>query len=228
MKEAPRSGRPRTFLPSVRSQVTAIACTRPTDVGVALARWSCGDIATQLVALGIVVSIATATVWRWLKAERIKPWRFHSWMHPTDENFAAKAAPILRLYAQASFLIKAGFWVVCVDEKTSIQARERLHQNEPAAPGQSVHVAPRYKRQGALHLNACLSVFEGLIYGCCREILKFTDFQAFLLEVLVPEAIRRGVRHIYLILDNGSTHAPKQLLSVAKPKAARGGLEVHN
>jgi hypothetical protein len=172
------------------------------------------------VALGIVVSIATATVWRWLKAERIKPWRFHSWMHPTDENFAFLAAPILRLYAQASFLIKAGFWVVCVDEKTSIQARERLHQSEPAAaarnpvktgqpsvegsvgdiekhvvkgcpvftrkfptPGQPVHVAPRYKRQGAVHLEAALSVFEGLIYGCCRESKKFTDFQAFLLEV---------------------------------------------
>ena len=55
LKEAPRSGRPRTFLPSVRSQVTAIACTRPSDVDLPLARWSCSDIAAQLVALGIVV-----------------------------------------------------------------------------------------------------------------------------------------------------------------------------
>ena len=128
------------------------------------------------------------------------------------ENFVAKATPILQLYAQASFLIKAGFWVVCVDEKTDGPGtRTRIHPSEPAAPGQPVHVAPRYKRQGALHLNACLSVAEGLIYGCCRESKKFVDFQAFVLEVLVPEAIRRGVRHIYLILDNGSTHAPKQL-----------------
>ena len=55
------------------------------------------------------------------------------------------------------------------------------------------------------------SVAEGLIYGCCRPTKTFLDFQAFLLEVLILEAIRRDVRHIYLILDNGSTHAPKQL-----------------
>lgn len=123
----------------------------------------------------------------------------------------ALATPILRLYAQASFLIKSGFWVVCVDEKTSIQARERLHPSNWAAPGYPVHVASRYNRQGALHLFAGLSVAEGLVFGCCREGKKFLDFQAFIRDVLVPEATRRGVRHIYLILDNGSTHAPKQL-----------------
>ena len=134
-------------------------------------------------------------------------------MHRIDENFVAKATPVLKLYAQAKFLIKAGFWVVCVDEKTSIQGREGLHPNRPAGVKQPVHFAARYARKGAIHLFAALSVAEGLIYGCCRPTKTFFDFQAFLLEVLIPEAIRRGVRHIYLILDNGSTHAPKQLQS---------------
>ena len=154
LKEAPRSGRPRTFLPIVRSLVTAIACSKPEDYNMPLARWSCSDIAAQLVTLGIVVSIATSTVWRWLRTERIKPWRFHAWMHSIDQNFVAKAIPVLRLYAQASFLIKAGFWVVCVDEKTSIQARLGLHSLRPAAPEQPVHVASRYTRLGALNLFA--------------------------------------------------------------------------
>ncbi|MGH2414383.1 MAG: IS630 family transposase [Microcystaceae cyanobacterium] len=212
LQEAPRSGRPRKFLPSVRAEVTALACTQPSKMNIPLARWSCSEIASQLVTLGIVVSIATATVWRWLKAEKLKPWRFHSWMHSIDEYFGEKATPILRLYAQASFLIKAGYWVVCVDEKTSIQARHPLHPTQPANGEYPVQVAARYERQGALNLFAALSVAEGLIYGLCREHKKFIDFQAFILEVLVPEAIRRGVRHIYLILDNGSTHAPKQLV----------------
>ncbi len=211
LQEAPRRGRPRKFLPNVRAAVRAIACTQPTQMDVPRARWSCSEIATQLVTLSIVVAIATSTVWRWLKAESIKPWRFHSWMHPIDQQFVKKANPILRLYAQATFLIKAGYWVVCVDEKTSIQARKRLHPSEAAAPFHPVHLAPRYERLGALHLFAALFVAEGLIYGLCRESKKFADFQAFILEVLVPEAKRRGVRHIYLILDNGSTHAPKQL-----------------
>lgn len=134
-------------------------------------------------------------------------------LHRINENFVAKATPVLKLYAQAKFLIKAGFWVVCVDEKTSIQGREGLHPNRPAGVKQPVHFAARYARKGAIHLFAALSVAEGLIYGCCRPTKTFFDFQAFLLEVLIPEAIRRGVHHIYLILDNGSTHAPKQLQS---------------
>ncbi len=167
LKEAPRSGRPRTFLPIVRSLVTAIACSKPEDYNMPLARWSCSDIAAQLVTLGIVVSIATSTVWRWLRTERIKPWRFHAWMHSIDQNFVAKAIPVLRLYAQASFLIKAGFWVVCVDEKTEGSGSpRRLHSLRPAAPEQPVHVASRYKRLGALNLFAALSVFDGLVFGC--------------------------------------------------------------
>jgi hypothetical protein len=82
--------------------------------------------------LGIVISIATSTVWRWLKSEQIKPWQIHAVMDRTDENFVAKAALILKLYAQAAFLLKAGIWVICVDEKTSIPARAGLHPNRPA------------------------------------------------------------------------------------------------
>lgn len=65
---------------------------------------------------------------------------------------------------------------MCVDEKTSIQARERIHENQPPAPTKPVHVAARYHRRGALHLFAALSVFDGLVYGCCRESKKFVDF----------------------------------------------------
>lgn len=162
LEEAPRPGRPRIFQAIVRAQVTAfalrvaagIACSKPTDFDLPLARWSCTDIAAQLITLNIVVSIATSTVWRWLKTEQIKPWRVHAWMHRIDDNFVSKAAPVLRLYAQAKFLIRAGFWVVCVDEKTSIQAREGLHPNKPAGVKQPVHFAARYKRKGALHLFA--------------------------------------------------------------------------
>jgi transposase len=68
-----------------------------------------------------------------------------------------------------------------------------------------------------------LSVFDGLIYGDCRESKKFVDFQSFLVEILVPEAIRRRVRHIYLILSNGSTHAPKQLQAWLNQKQQQEG-----
>ena len=185
-----------------------------------LARWSYAEIAQRLVAVGGVVSIAASTIGRWLRAERIKPWRYHLWQHVRDPRFLELAKPVLRLYELAQVLYQAGVWVVCTDEKTSIQARDGIDEPKPAAAGQPQHIAARYERRGALQLFAGLSVAEGQTFGCCRDRRCFVDFQAFILEVLVPEAVRRGVRVICLILDNGPTHAPKQLQAwLAKQQA---------
>ena len=69
----------------------------------------------------------------------------------------------------------------------------------------------RYHRRGARHLFAGLSVADGQVYGTCRQRKCFVDFQAFVQQEIIPEALRRGVQTVILILDNGTTHAPKQL-----------------
>lgn len=196
----------------MRAQATALACSRPHEKGVPLARWSNAEIARRLVALGLVLQIAASTVGRWLAAEKIKPWRYHSWQHILDpQAFLERARPVLEFYEQAREWLRQGVWIVCVDEKTSIQARGRPQSPDPAVSGHPVHVSHRYERQGALHLFGALSVVDGLVYGLCRQRKRFIDFQAFLLEVVIPEALRRGVHTVALILDNGTTHAPKQL-----------------
>jgi len=163
-------------------------------------------------ALGLVAQIAVSTVWRWLAADRLKPWRYHSWQHILDpQAFLQRARPILRLYQRARELLEKGVWVVCLDEKTSIQARQREPSPDPALPGQPVRLSPRYKRRGALQLFAGLSVADGVVQGLCRGRKRFVDFQAFLLQVIVPEALRRRVRTLALILDNSTTHVPKRL-----------------
>lgn len=176
-----------------------------------VSRWSHAELAAALVRSGAVASIATSTVWRWLDAEQIKPWQHHLWQRPIDPFFVERARVVLDLYQRADALMKSGVWVVCADEKTSIQARERIHPVDPVVPGHPAHVASRYTRRGALQLFAGLSVADGKVYGCCRARRCFVDFQAFFLEVLAKEALRRKVKEVRLILDNGSTHAPKQL-----------------
>jgi transposase len=164
------------------------------------------------VALGEVASIAASTVGRWLAAEKIRPWRYHSWQHILDPQvFLERARPVLRLYEQAKTLLEKGIWVICVDEKTSIQARKRPQKPDPSVPGHPVHVSHRYKRMGALNLFAALSVADGKVLGTCRLRKRFVDFQAFLLGTVIPEILARGVHTVALILDNSTTHAPKQL-----------------
>jgi transposase len=195
----------------VRAQATAIACSLPKQAGQPLSRWSLAEVAARLVILGLVASIATSTIGRWFAAEKLKPWRYHTWQHILDpQAFLERARPVLQLYEQAQALLKQGIWVVCVDEKTSIQARQGEQVPRPAVAKHRLQVAPRYKRQGALHLFAGLSVADGMKYGQTFARKRFVDFQAFLLESIIPEAIRRGVHRVKLVLDNGTTHAPKQ------------------
>jgi hypothetical protein len=130
---------------------------------------------------------------------------------------------VLQLYAQATTLLQNGTWVVCADEKTSIQAREA---EQPPRPTQRRHVlgqSPRYTRRGARHLLAGLSVADGYVYGQCQSRKRFSEFQGFVEQTLVPAAQERGVHTVALIVDNGTTHAPKQLERWLQEQAAAHG-----
>jgi hypothetical protein len=149
---------------------------------------------------------------RSLAAEQIRPWRYHSWQHiQKPEAFLLRARPVLQLYEHATSLLEQGIWVVCTDEKTSIQARQAEQAPRPALHKHPVYQSPRYKRQGTLHLMAALSVADGLVYGQCYTRKRFVDFRSFLETVVIAEAQRRRAQAIALVLDNGPTHAPKQL-----------------
>lgn len=204
--------RPGVFPPEVRATTTALACNRPSQEALPLARHSSSSLARQLIEVKCVAKISAATIRRWLQTDKLKPWRFKLWQHITEpQSFLQKAKPVLRLYQHATTLLERGIWVVCCDEKTSIQARWPELATRPAQTAQPTLLAARYKRQGAVQLFAGLSVAEGQVFGQCRAKKCFVDFQAFITETLLPQALARGVKRVVLILDNGPTHAPKQL-----------------
>ena len=222
LQDAPRLGPPRRFSSQDRAQVTALACSLPRSHGVPLAHWSRAALARYVAATPGLPSISASTIGRWLAAEQIRPWRYHSWQHIQDpEAFLERARPVLQLYEQATVLLEQGIWVVCADEKTSIQAREAEQAPRPAIPKHPVYQSPRYIRRGALQLMAALSVADGLVYGQCHPRKRFVDFRCFLETVLLVEARRRRVQTVALILDNGSTHAPKQLPGFVNELATR-------
>ena len=128
------------FPPNVVVEVKRIACERPMD---AACRWRAGRCricAARCWPAALVATISGTTLWRWLDADAIRPWRHRSWIFPRDPQFAERAGPILDLYA--------GRWdgrplgphdyVISADEKTSIQARaplpSRRRRSRPAAP----------------------------------------------------------------------------------------------
>jgi hypothetical protein len=101
------------FPPQVRAQVTAIACSLPKQCQVPLARWSRTELARRVAQDPMLPRISASTVGRWLKADRLHPWRYHSWQHIHDPVvFLQRARPVLEAYAQATVLLRAGTWMV--------------------------------------------------------------------------------------------------------------------
>ena len=135
------------------AEVKALACELPAERGVALSRWSSAELAREAVKRGIVAMIAAVTIWRWLSEDAIRPWNYRSWIFPRDPRFAEKAGRILDLYEGRweGQLLEPGDFVVCADEKPSIQARARKHPSQPAQPrGDGQLVEHEYERKGAL------------------------------------------------------------------------------
>lgn len=187
-----------------------MACTLPRSFNKPLSRWSAKELARAARQQRIARRISPATVQRWLRAERIKPWQYRSWQQSPDPRFLEKALPILRLYERAQALARAGHEVVCVDEKTSIQARQREGGVRPAQRGRPLRVGDRYRRRGALQLFAALQVASGQTLARCFSSKRFAEFQVFL-RALFQSLWCRKIRCLHLILDNGSTHAPRRL-----------------
>jgi hypothetical protein len=174
-------------------------------------RFSARVIVGLLVTFGIVAAISIRTVQRWLKADKLKPWRLRSWITPKDiGTFLKRACPVLDLYERIrQGKLDAGEVVYSIDEKTSIQARKHASYS-PTGKGEPAHLEHTYRRNGAVTLIAALNVLTGAVTGEICTSKHFDGFAQFLRSLLV-DAKQAGFTCVHLILDNGSTHRPKHL-----------------
>jgi len=136
LRDRPRSGRPRRSPPEEVAQVKAIACELPREHGLPLSRFSRAELHRLVVERGISEASAS-TIARWLAEDALKPWQHRSWVFPTDPAFLERAGPVLELYQGRwqGKLLHPGDFVICADEKPSIQARARIHPPLAPAPG---------------------------------------------------------------------------------------------
>jgi len=156
---------------------------------------------------GLVAQISGATLWRWLDADAIRPWRYRSWIFPRDPEFAHKAGRVLDLYEGrwAGKRLRAKEFVISADEKTSIQARIRCHPGTPTAPGRSRRVEHEYERGGALAYLAAWDVHRAKIFGRCETTTGIAPFGRLVDQVMSQEPYR-SARRVFWIVDNGSSH----------------------
>ncbi len=187
--------------------VKALACELPATEGVPLARWHCPDLARAAVQQGIVASVSGTTIWRWLSADAIKPWRVRSWIFPRDPAFAAKAGRVLDLYARTwdGRVLGDDDYVLSADEKTSIQARIRRHPSLPAAQRRAPRTEFEYARGGALQYLAAWDVHRAKVFGRCEPATGIEPFGRPVAQVMTTEPYA-SARRVFWVADNGSSH----------------------
>lgn len=207
LADRPRRGRPSRFSAVRRAQVTALACQLPAAAGAPLARWSCPELAREVVGQGIAEAISPATVRRWLARDAIKPWQCRSWLFPRDPDFAVKAGRVLDLYEGRwqGRELGPGEFVISSDEKTSIQARCRCHPSPPPGKARMMRVNHEYTRGGALAYLAAYDVHRARVFGRCASSTGIEPFMALVEQVMTAEPYASAKR-VFWVVDNGSSH----------------------
>jgi len=187
--------------------VKALACELPRELGLPLSRLSLAELKREVECRGLVASIGQSTLWRWLSEDAIRPWSYRTWIFPRDAAFEQKAARILDLYAGRwqGERLGAHDYVIGADEKTSLQARRRLHPTQPPAPGEPMRLEHEYERGGAWTYLAAWDVRRAKIYGRCEAKNGIASFDRLVAQVMRQEPYR-SARRVFWIVDNGSAH----------------------
>ena len=154
--------------------------------------WSCRSMAKR-------VGVSASTVQRIWAARGIQPHRVETFKLSTDPRFEEKLVDVVGLYMNPPE--KAV--VLCMDEKSQIQALDRSQPSLPMKPGRAGTMTHDYKRHGTTTLFAALDVLTGLVIGQCLPRHTHIEFLRFLMKIdrAVPKRLQ-----VHLILDNYGTH----------------------
>jgi transposase len=154
--------------------------------------WSCRTMAKQ-------VGVSPATVQRVWAARGLKPHLVKSFKLSNDPRFEEKLIDVVGLYlAPPDNAI-----VLCLDEKSSVQALDRTQPSLPMVKGRAATMTHDYKRNGTTTLFAALDVLTGKVIGQCLPRHRHVEFLKFLRKV--ERETPRGLQ-VHLICDNYATH----------------------
>jgi len=189
LSDMPGRGRPKVYNAESRVDVLALACTTPVDGST---RWSVRKLAE-------ITGQSKSTVHTILTAGKLKPHKTRYWCGKSpDPEFAEKRAAIVGLYLSPP----ENALVLCVDEKSQLQALDRTQPLLPMRPNAPARLTATYKRNGTTCLLAALAVHQGEIIGNCVDSANSQAFLKFLKKLYR----QYPGKELHIIVDNLATH----------------------
>jgi transposase len=187
-----QGSRPRVVTPAVQARIVRRTLQAPPDGST---HWTCRKLALTL-------GVSKSSVQRVWSQAQLKPHRLDRYMASNDPEFESKAADIIGLYLNPPQHAA----VFCVDEKTAIQALDRLDPVLPLSPGRAERHGFEYYRHGTLSLYAALDVKSGKVTGKTAQRHTSAEFIEFLSGVVRQT---KWAKQIHIVLDNLSAHKTK-------------------
>jgi len=193
LADAARSGRPRQIDDDEVQRVLATTLEAPTDGST---HWSVRRLAAA-------TGLSPTTVHRIWRDHKLKPHQLRSFKFSRDPRLAEKIVDVVGLYLDPP----KGAVVLCVDEKTQIQALDRTQPTLPLRPGKAQRMTHDDKRNGTTSLYAALEIATGEVTGSCYPLHRHQEFLSFLNQLV--RAYPR--RPLHVVLDNSSTHSTPEV-----------------
>ena len=201
LDDAARSGRPRRIGHDERMKLAAVA-TSERDIDEPVAGWTHHDLADVMFGDGIEIS--PSQVGRILKAMNIDVTRVRGWLNRRDDPmFWDRVRDVCGVYLNCP----DNAIVLSVDEKTSVQAKERKQKDQPPKAGRRTRREWEYIRHGTASLFAALDVHSGQVLAepipGKNNSVNFCEFLDEIDRTIDPTLA------IHVVLDNGSSHTSK-------------------
>lgn len=194
-----RSGRKRRISHLTRCELVSIACSRPSAHGIKHRRtWTFDTLHEAFVKKHPDVKISRTSVIRILKSADLRPHRMQGWLHSQDPDFRAKVTHICSLYLNPP----PGSVVLCVDEKTGMQALKRKNPTKWAGLGRPGKWEYEYKRLGTRTLFAAFNTQNGHVFAEVSKKRKAKDLLRFMRKL--AKHYPKG--QIHIIWDNLNIH----------------------
>jgi transposase len=188
-RDAPRGGRPAVKLKRHAAEIIRVTTTEKPH---AATHWSTRTLAKRL-------KLSRSMVQRTWKMNGLRPHRVKTFKLSNDPRFAEKLVDVVGLYLNPP----DNALVICVDEKSQIQALDRTQKGLPIVPGRCGTMTHDYKRHGTTTLFAGLIVQDGLVIEECMKRHRHQEFIKFLKRI---DAATDPTRELHLIVDNYATH----------------------
>jgi hypothetical protein len=208
LQDEPRSGRPMTYSARDYLDIMGIALTAPQEAGRPITHWTSREIAEEAKKREIC-AISQRQIARFLDQVDLQPHKFRYWLNPKiEDGHDERVRAVCDVYAEAATQPK-NTRIVSVDEKTSIQAKERLHPDKSAKLGHVAKLEAEYGRHGTLCLMPSFDVVVGkIIVFRLEETRTEADFAAHIENTINVDPDAKWI----FVADQLNTHVSEMLV----------------